>query len=148
MVWIQSFSSPRLVTIPSLAYNFLIAGRRMIGFIAFPKVLALCEMQTVQDLNSGCRVHLHQRWPLHHEHHNIYIYIYIAHTISALTNWKIQNKKLVLFSIKDHHHQQSVVAERFSLTLSLSLFLFFARAHALCWWIKFLLVGQHWRVHV
>ena len=31
----------------SLPYYLLIAGRRIIGFIPFPKVLVLCEMQTI-----------------------------------------------------------------------------------------------------
>ena len=33
-----------------------IAGGRIIGFIPFPRVLVLCEMQSVQDLNSCRRV--------------------------------------------------------------------------------------------
>ena len=32
---------------PSLSYYLPIAGRRMIGFIPFPRVLVLCEMQSV-----------------------------------------------------------------------------------------------------
>ena len=42
LVWIQSFSSPRPATIPIL----FIAGGRIVGFILFPRILALCEMQT------------------------------------------------------------------------------------------------------
>ena len=34
---------------PSLPYYLLIAGGRIIGFIPFPKVLALCEMQSVSS---------------------------------------------------------------------------------------------------
>ena len=34
---------------PSLPYYLRIAGGRIIGFIPFPKVLALCEMQTVSS---------------------------------------------------------------------------------------------------
>ena len=41
---------------PSLPYYLPIAGGRIIGFIPFPRVLVLCEMQSVQDLNSCCRV--------------------------------------------------------------------------------------------
>ena len=32
---------------PSLSYYLPIAGGRIIGFIAFPRVLVLCEMQSV-----------------------------------------------------------------------------------------------------
>ena len=39
---------------PSLPYYLPIAGRRIIGFIPFPRVLVLCEMQSVQDMKS-CR---------------------------------------------------------------------------------------------
>ena len=41
------FPSPRLVASPSLPYYLPIAGRRIIGFIPFPRVLMLCEMQSV-----------------------------------------------------------------------------------------------------
>ena len=53
-VWIQSFPSPRLVALPRLK-NLVcptilpIAGGRIIGFIPFPKVLVLCEMQSVSS---------------------------------------------------------------------------------------------------
>ena len=45
--------------ISSMPYCLPIAGRRIIGFIFFPKVLVLCEMQTALSrfLNSGCCVH-------------------------------------------------------------------------------------------
>ena len=67
-VWIQSFPSPRLVASPRLK-NLVcltllpIAGGRIIGFIPFPRVLVLCEMQSflVQDLNSSRRVHFLRR---------------------------------------------------------------------------------------
>ncbi len=53
-VWIQSFPSPRLVASPrlknpSLPYYLPIAGGRIIGFIPFPRVLVLCEMQSVSS---------------------------------------------------------------------------------------------------
>ena len=49
-VWIQSFPSPRLVASPRLKNlvcptTLPIAGGRIIGFIPFPRVLVLCEMQ-------------------------------------------------------------------------------------------------------
>ena len=49
---LTGFPSPRLVASPrqkepSLSYNLPIAGRRIIGFIPFPRVLVLCEMQSV-----------------------------------------------------------------------------------------------------
>ena len=53
-VWIQSFPSPRLVALPRLK-NLVcptilpIAGARIIGFIPFPRVLVLCEMQSVSS---------------------------------------------------------------------------------------------------
>ena len=53
-VWIQSFPSPRLVASPRLK-NLVcptilpIAGGRIIGFIPFPRVLALGEMQSVSS---------------------------------------------------------------------------------------------------
>ena len=52
-VWIQSFTS-RLVGSsraeePSLSYYLPIAGRRIMGFIPFPRVLVLCEMQSVSS---------------------------------------------------------------------------------------------------
>ena len=34
---------------PSLSYYLLIAGGRIIGFIPFPRVLVLCEMQSVSS---------------------------------------------------------------------------------------------------
>ena len=34
---------------PSLPYYFPIAGGRIIGFIPFPRVLVLCEMQSVSS---------------------------------------------------------------------------------------------------
>ena len=47
----SEFSSPRLVAIPrlmiSLPYYLLIAEERLIGFITFARVLALCEVQIV-----------------------------------------------------------------------------------------------------
>ena len=36
---------------PSLPYYLPIAGGRIIGFIAFPRVLVLCEMQSVLSRN-------------------------------------------------------------------------------------------------
>ena len=45
-----SFSLTSLLTKaeePSLPYYLLIAGRKIIGFIPFPRVLVLCEMQSV-----------------------------------------------------------------------------------------------------
>ena len=51
MFWIQSFLSPRLVPYwavePCLLYYLAIAVGRIIAFIAFPRVLVLCEMQSV-----------------------------------------------------------------------------------------------------
>ena len=49
-VWIQSFPSPRLVASPRLKNQVCptilpIDGGRIIGFILFPRVLVLCEMQ-------------------------------------------------------------------------------------------------------
>ena len=46
---------------PSLPYYLPKAGGRIIGFIPFPRVLVLCEMQSVQDLNSCRRVQLLRR---------------------------------------------------------------------------------------
>ena len=46
---------------PSLPYYLPIAGGRIIGFIPFPRVLVLCEMQSVQDLNLCRRVHFLRR---------------------------------------------------------------------------------------
>ena len=53
-VWIQSFPSPRLVVSPRLKnlvrptiYPY--AGGRLIEFIPFPRVLVLCEMQSVSS---------------------------------------------------------------------------------------------------
>ena len=34
---------------PSLSYYLSIAGGRIIGFIPFPRVLVLCEMQSVSS---------------------------------------------------------------------------------------------------
>ena len=53
-VWIESFPSPRLVASlrlkkTSLLYYLPIAGGRIIGFIPFPRVLVLCEMQSVSS---------------------------------------------------------------------------------------------------
>ena len=53
-VWIQSFPSPRLVASPRMK-NLVcptilpIAGGRIIGYIPFPRVLVLCEMQSVSS---------------------------------------------------------------------------------------------------
>ena len=48
---------------PCLSYYLPIAGGRIIGFIPFPRVLVLCEMQSVlvQDLNSYRRVQFLRR---------------------------------------------------------------------------------------
>ena len=51
-VWIQSFPSPRQVASPrleepSLPYYLPIAGGRLFGFMPFPRVLVLCEMQSI-----------------------------------------------------------------------------------------------------
>ena len=53
-MWIQSIPSPRLVASPraeepSPSYYLPIAGERLIGFIPFPRVLGLCEMQSVSS---------------------------------------------------------------------------------------------------
>ena len=47
-VWIQSFPSPRLVASPRLK-NLVCPRGRIIGFIPFPRVLELCEMQSVRS---------------------------------------------------------------------------------------------------
>ena len=44
-VWIQSFPSSRPVEEPSLPYYFPIAGGIIVGFIPFPGIQMLCEMQ-------------------------------------------------------------------------------------------------------
>ena len=46
---------------PNLSYYLPITGGRIIGFIPFPRVLVLCEMQSVQDLNSCRRVQFLRR---------------------------------------------------------------------------------------
>ena len=52
-VWSQSFPSPRLVASPRLKNlvcpTIYQAGGRIIGLIPFPKVLVLCEMQSVSS---------------------------------------------------------------------------------------------------
>ena len=50
-VWIQSFPSSCLTKAeePSLSYYLPIAGGRIIGFIPFPRVLVLCEVQSVSS---------------------------------------------------------------------------------------------------
>ena len=35
---------------PSLPYHFPLAGGRIIGFILFPRVIVLCEMQSVPSI--------------------------------------------------------------------------------------------------
>ena len=58
------FPSPRLVASPrlkepSLPYYLPIAGGRIIGFIPFPRVLVLCEMQSDRrgfELVSPCPI--------------------------------------------------------------------------------------------
>ena len=45
----------------SLPCYLPIAGGRIFGFIPFPGVLVLCEMQSVQDLNLCRRVHILRR---------------------------------------------------------------------------------------
>ena len=42
-------SYPTKAEEPSLLYYLLIAGGRIIGFIPFPRVLVLCEMQSVSS---------------------------------------------------------------------------------------------------
>ena len=39
---------------PSLSYYLPIAGGRIIGFIPFPRVLVLCEMQSVSSMIWTC----------------------------------------------------------------------------------------------
>ena len=50
-VWIQSFPFPSLTKAeePSLPYYLPIARGRIIGFIPFPRVLVLCEIQSVSS---------------------------------------------------------------------------------------------------
>ena len=51
-IWIQSFHSPSCLTKAedhSLSYYLTIAGGSIIGFIPFPRVLVLCEMQSVSS---------------------------------------------------------------------------------------------------
>ena len=51
-VWIQTFPSPNCLSKaeePSLSYYWRIAGGRLIGFIPFPRVLVLCEMQSISS---------------------------------------------------------------------------------------------------
>ena len=38
-----------MAEVPSLSYYLPIAGGRIIGFIPFPRVLVLCEMQSVSS---------------------------------------------------------------------------------------------------
>ena len=69
---------------PSLLYYLPIAGERIIGFIPFPRVLVLCEMQSVSS----------RLWiPLYiHIYIHIYIYIYIYIYIGiewATGDWKL-----------------------------------------------------------
>ena len=46
---------------PSLSYYLPIAGGRIIGFIPFQRALVLCEMQSIQDMNSCRRVQFLRR---------------------------------------------------------------------------------------
>ena len=47
-VWNSEFSFTKAEE-PSLPYYLPIAGGRIIGFIPFPRVLVLCEMQSVSS---------------------------------------------------------------------------------------------------
>ena len=46
-VWIQSFLSPRLIAWLSLSHYLPTASEGIIGFIPFPRVLVVCEIQSV-----------------------------------------------------------------------------------------------------
>ena len=57
------------VKMPNLSNYLPIGGERMLWFIHFSKVLALCEIQKklVQDLNSNRYIYFLRRWPSHNE---------------------------------------------------------------------------------
>ena len=57
MVWIQSFSSPRLVALPRLKNPNCLTGGR--GIHAFPKGIGAkwSTNSFIQDLNTGCQFH-------------------------------------------------------------------------------------------
>ena len=77
---IPSFPSPRLVASPRLkdlvcSTILPIAGGRIIGFIPFPRVLVLCEMQSVLS-RIWTRVAMSISYDDNHNNLIIYIYIY------------------------------------------------------------------------
>ena len=76
-VWIQSFPSLRPVDKNfSFPYNLTIAGGRIVGFILFPMILLLYEMQTLRpEFERG------SPWPFSYDRNHYttnasYIYIY------------------------------------------------------------------------
>ena len=74
----------------SLPYYLPIAGGKIVGFISFLRILALCE----KDLNSGRCVHFPWRQIFVMSTTNIYIYIYIYITTS-----RIQHKVNILVEL-------------------------------------------------
>ena len=95
---------------PSLPYHLPIAGRRIIGFISFPKVLVLCEMQS-----ASARIWTHVAMSISYKHNHyttgssslslslslsLYIYIYIYVTMCVLGwVWMLFHLNLLLFLI-------------------------------------------------
>ena len=116
----------------SLPYYLSIAGGRMIELISFPRVLVLCEMPSV----------------------SFRIWTRVAVSISYDIKYFTTNYCTQLY----HHHHQVALTAGISLRLTLSIrpynpsLLVGLPNYILCPYRtdtnKFLLVGQHWNVHV
>ena len=90
---------------PSLSYNLPIAGGRIIGFIPFPRVLVLCEMQLAWS-RIWTRVAVSISYDDNHYttgtyiHTSIYLSIFSFHTWSRVL-WSLFLKLLL---VKQHFH--------------------------------------------
>ena len=88
----SDFPSPRFVPLPrqkkSVFFTIYHAGVRIIGFIPFPKVLMLCEMQSTSS-RIGTRLALSISFDYNHyttDTSTIYIYIYIYVCVCVCVN--------------------------------------------------------------
>ena len=72
---------------PSLPYYLPIAGGRIIGFIPFPRVLVLCEMQSVSS-----RIWTRDSVSISHDdnHYNVYISLIVDIASYSACGWGIE----------------------------------------------------------
>ena len=97
-----SFSYTSCLTIaeePSVPYYFPVAGGRIIGFIPFPRVLVLCEMQPVSS-----RIWTHVTVSISHDdNHYIAIIDSLVFTKNNVSTASIWCAWFPAMTVTDHH---------------------------------------------